>query len=121
MDNLNMNAVLAFCGAVGVVGGAVLTVQKIINNIRRARKQRDLEVLQKAKESIVSVKSEIQSEVDDLKNELKLAEQEMGHLKETYNNEIKNLGTKIEELREQLRTEHGQLVQLLTKMVDSRD
>lgn len=47
-------------------------------------------------------------------------QKDVAHIRETYNNEIKNLGTKIEDLREEMRHQHTQLIDLLTQMVKEK-
>jgi hypothetical protein len=46
---------------------------------------------------------------------------DLDHVKESHNAELKNLGEKIEEVRSELRFQHTQILQLLTKMVDERE
>lgn len=125
MDILDSNVLMAIAGSVGAIGGAILTVQKIFKNINRGKAERDAKVLLEAKEAASTMRRELQVEIDELKLEFtnlkENVDKDLLHLRETYNGEIRNLGDKIEDLRTELRNQHGQLVQLLSKMIDNRD
>lgn len=43
--------------------------------------------------------------------------QETDHIRMTYNSEVKNLGEKIEHLREEVRDQHKQIINLLTELI----
>jgi uncharacterized coiled-coil protein SlyX len=45
-------------------------------------------------------------------------EQELLHQKDKHEGKIAELSDKIEQLREEMRRHHSQLVELLTKMID---
>lgn len=47
-------------------------------------------------------------------------QKDIDHIKSTYNNEIKNLGDKVEHLREEVRLQHTQILGLLTKMLGEK-
>lgn len=133
---IELSTILALAGAVSAVGGAWITIRKINSD---SKKQRDLEaakILQSAKEEINRLKAdikndralkmaELESQISEVQKNLdshkEVIEKDLQHIRETYNGEIRNLGQKIEELRSELRNQHGQLVGLLTKMIDSRD
>ncbi len=106
------------------IGTIVATWQKIAKNFARDRDERDAKVLQAAKEEDVLMRIQFEAKLMAQSEALKVLEtavnKDMDHIKETYNNELKNLGSKIEELRAELRGQHGQLVQLLTKMIDPK-
>lgn len=125
MELLDTNTLLAICGLVTVMGGAVLTIQKILKNIVSGRELRDAKILQEAKEAISTMRTELEADIQanslEITNLKENVEKDMQHLRETYNGEIRNLGQKIEDLRSELRNQHGQLVALLTKMIDNRE
>lgn len=137
MDNsIEISTILAIAGAVTAVGGAWLTIIKLNASYR---KQRDLEaakILHSAKEEIsktktailadrVLVQNRFEARLEALEQTVETnkesVEKDMQHIRETYNGEIRNLGQKIEDLRSELRNQHGQLVGLLTKMIENKD
>jgi phage host-nuclease inhibitor protein Gam len=107
--------------AITTVGTAWLTIKKIARDAEKTKKEQAAEIIQEAKEADASMRLKMEAKYHDLELKVKnletSVEKDISHLKETYNNEIKNLGQKIEELRSELRNQHGQLVQLLTEMV----
>lgn len=125
MVTMDLNTIGAVCGIFTVVGGAVLTWQKIARNIAKSKKSRDAAILQEAKEAISKVKIELEAGIkansQELENLKANVDKDLSHLRETYNGEIRNLGQKIEDLRSELRNQHGQLVQLLSKMIENRE
>jgi len=132
----DLSTILGTAGAITAIGGAWLTLRKIQKD---TRKERDLEaarIIHTAKEEIAKAKVDVfnsreiaKREIDarlealevDLKNHKDSVDKDLQHIRETYNGEIRNLGQKIEDLRSELRNQHGQLVQLLTKMIGDRD
>lgn len=134
--SVELSTILALAGAISAIGGAWLTIRKLNADYK---KQRDLEaakILQSAKEEIAKAKTsivnernlvhqEVEARIDileqDLNSHKESVSKDLSHMRETYNGEIRNLGNKIEDLRSELRNQHGQLVGLLTKMIDKRD
>lgn len=109
-------------GFIIAVGGAWLTVRKIIKDYRKEREHEAAKVIQEAKEADALLKAKLETEISKIKSELRNLEanvnKDMNHLRETYNSEIRNLGLKIEDLRAELRNNTSQIVNLLTKMID---
>ena len=110
-------------GAMIAIGTLILTMQKISKNFKKDRDEHAARILHSAKEEDALIKAKLEARVEKLSLELKTLEssvnKDIKHIKETYNGEIKNLGSKIEELRSELRNQHGQLVQLLSEMIKS--
>lgn len=131
--NIQFQALIALAGAVVTFGTAWLTIRKINKEYQKDRLTESAKILQLAKEADERLKTaweskrdimvqEINSKINSLEDRLENLEQsvakDFAHVRETYNGEIRNLGDKIEDLRSELRNQHGQLVQLLTKMID---
>ena len=115
---------LQYYGAVGMaiaIGTLVLTVQKILKNIKKDRDEHAAKILQAAKEEDSLIRVKLEARIERLGAEVKNLEfsvnKDMTHLKDTYTSEIKNLGEKIETLRDELRQQHSGLIELLTKIV----
>ena len=121
MEITDMQTLLPIAGSITVVGTAWLTIRKIAKDAAKSKKEQRAEFLQAAKEEDALLKAKLESRIEAIKAQLANLElnvnKDMAHLKETYNGEIKNLGQKIEELRSELKNQHGQLVTLLTEMV----
>lgn len=125
MTEIALQTLIPVAGAITAFGGAILTIQKILANAKKERESESAKILQDAKEEISSVKHKLEARIESVKSELKALEastaKDFNHIRETYNGEIRNLGEKIEELRGELRDQHAQLVQLLSKMIENRD
>lgn len=121
----NYQNIIALSSAIITIGGAWLTVRKIAKDAAKSRKEHEAAILQQAKEEDQLIRVDIEAKIKAIKIDLKNLEanvnKDMNHLKETYNGEIRNLGQKIEELRSELKNQHGQLVGLLTEMIKQRN
>jgi hypothetical protein len=111
-------------GAIIALSGLIYTWQKIAREARKSRKEDAAAILQAAKEEDSLIKAKLEARIEKVDAQLQNLElsinKDMAHLRETYSNEIKNLGLKIEILREELRTTHGQLISLLTTLIDAK-
>lgn len=124
METISVGTLAAVAGAITAIGGAYLTVRKVQKDHKSERELEAAKVLQDAKEALVLVETKLASEIDSLKLALENlqdnVDKDISHMRETYNGEIRFLGQKIEELRSEVRNQHGQLVGLLTKMIDKK-
>jgi len=113
---------------IGIIAGALTAVGTVYGGIRRVvsltemkRERHRLEILAEAKKEAHAVKEALETKIQKLETEFEahkatdLVEHE--HIREVYNSEIKVLGTKISELRDQLNEQHSQLISLLTRLV----
>lgn len=131
--SIEISTLLAIAGAVSAIGGAWLTVRKIAKDLKKERDLESAKILQAAKEADAKMKadweaarklhlSEIDNKIASVEQRLNNLEEsvakDFSHVRETFNGEIRNLGEKIEDLRSDLHSQHGQLVALLTKMID---
>jgi len=122
---LDLQASVTLAISVSAIGGAWLTVRKIAKDGANSRKEYAADILQAAKEEDSLVKAKLESRIESIRAELKSLElsvnKDLDHLKETHTYEIRNLAQKLEDLRSELRNQHGQLVQLLGEMIKKRD
>jgi predicted nuclease with TOPRIM domain len=120
---ITWEAILAVAGAITIIGGSWLTIRKIQKDADASKKALSDEILKSAKEELIKKEFELQAKLDKLNTRVETledsVEKDLHHLKETYNGELKNLATKIEDLRSELRNQHTQMVGLLTKMIDN--
>lgn len=90
--------------ALFMISGGVATLYKMMNSLRTERDRESEKVLKEAKEYT--------------DNKYHSLEQELQHQKNMHEGKIAELSQKIEELREEMRRHHTQLVSLLTKMIE---
>lgn len=124
MEPVSIGAILAVVGAFATLGGAWLTYKQIQKASKEEAEQNNAKILQEAKEEDSKIKVELESKIQALQAQLENLEtnvnKDLEHFRETYKGEIRNLGQKIEDLRSELRDQHGNLVQLLTKLIEHR-
>jgi hypothetical protein len=90
--------------ALFMISGGVATLYKLASSMRKEREEENAKILSESKEYV------------DAK--YRILEQEVKHQKDLHEGKIAELSDKIEQLREEMRRHHGQLVDLLTKMVE---
>jgi peptidoglycan hydrolase CwlO-like protein len=121
---VNGSDTMALVGVLITLGTLVTIVQKILKNLKKAKAERDAQILQAAKEEAAAMKMQLESKIEKLDQKLKNVEssvrQDIGHLRDLHENEIKALGEKIESLRDELKTQHVQLMNILAKLIDDR-
>ena len=115
---------ITMAGMVITIGTAVLTVLKVNRTLKKDREEQEAKILQQAKEEDSTLRASLQSQIDakdvEIKNLKESFAKDIEHLRETHSSQIANLGEKIEQLRDELRDRHGQMVELLSKLIDSR-
>lgn len=89
--------------ALVMIAGGVGTIYKAMNSLRKEREDENKKVLNDAKDYTDQKHSSL--------------EQELKYHKEIHESKVAELSEKIEALREEMRRHHGQLVDLLTKMI----
>ena len=87
-----------------MIGGGIGSLYKVTNSMRKEREDENEKILETAKQYTDS--------------KFFMLEQELRYQKEMHEGKIAELSEKIEQLREEMRRHHGQLVDLLTKMID---
>jgi peptidoglycan hydrolase CwlO-like protein len=123
MDLSNLSDWAIILGTLSTgVSTCYLIVRKNIANNESAKRKHDSELLKSAKDNDFVLNNQLEKKISDLENKFNILkeniEKDMTHLKETYQSEIRFLGQKIESLRQEVHDQHGQLVGLLTKMLD---
>lgn len=90
--------------ALFMISGGIATLYKMNAAIRDEREKENQKVLNQAKEYC--------------DEKYKILENELNHQKELHEGKIVELSEKIEQLRDEMRRHHGQLVDLLSKMLE---
>lgn len=107
------------------LGSAYIGIKKLQNDSKKEKAEHDALILLEAKEAIASLEREINSKFEALRAEIEaqkeIVGQEIGHVKETYSTDMSNVSQKLEELREDVRTQNNQMISLLTKMAETKD
>lgn len=124
MEITEFSTLLPTAGVLITIGSLYMTLRKIQKDSEKAKKEQAAEILQSAKEEIALKEKDLDLKITSAEARIdaleKSVEKDLAHLRETYNGEIRNLGSKIEELRSELRSQHSQMVGLLTKMIDNK-
>lgn len=124
MESISIGTLVALAGVVTAIGGAWLTVRKIQKDHNDEKELVAAKILSEAKEQDALIRAELEARMSALQIQVETLEssvnKDLEHIRQTYNGEIRNLGQKIEDLRSELRNQHGQLVGLLTKMIENR-
>lgn len=114
--------ILYLAGAIVTLGTAYLTIKKVINANKSEKKAQANEILKCAREEIGSIEQKLLTKIQIVEDRIEILEKDVNkditHLKESYSNEIKSLGEKIENLREELRVQHANLLNLIMKLVE---
>lgn len=122
---ISQELILSLAGIVTAVGGAWLTVRKILKDKEQQKEAFKASILAEAEESLKLKETALQAKIEAAEGRLdnlkESVEKDLAHLRETYNGEIKNLAVKIEDLRSDLRNQHTQMVSLLTKMIENKE
>ena len=90
--------------ALFTISAGIATLYRMINSLKEERDRENNKILKEAKN------------YTDVR--FYGLEQELSHQKDMHEGKIAELSEKIEQLREEMRRHHGQLVELLTKMID---
>lgn len=120
---ITWEAILSVATAVATIGGAYVTVLKIQKSRKEAKEAERQAILDEVNQILALKEQEFKAQVEEVSSRVDGLEasvkKDLDHIRETYNGEIRNLGEKIENLRTELRNQHGSLVQLLSKLIDN--
>jgi F0F1-type ATP synthase membrane subunit b/b' len=124
MQLLDYTTLIPVLGALATLGGLIATGQRIVRNARKEREHQFQNYLKSAKEEDAVLEAKFEAKISkvewELENLKQITNNEFEHVRETYNSEIKNLGEKIESLRDQLNTQHSQLIEFLSRLIDKK-
>jgi sensor domain CHASE-containing protein len=122
MPMSDFTSLIPFAREIVILGGAIITIQRIHANSRKERDVESAKTVQVAKEEMAILEAKLEGKINSLKAQVKNLEsnvnKDLEHLKEVHSSEIKVLAGKIEELRDELRAQHVGILNLLNKLVD---
>lgn len=121
MDSNIYTSVLPLIGVVTAIGGAVYTILKILREIRKSKKAEADRIIDECKELDLVLKAKLEAKLSLLETQLHNLElnvaKDFSSMKESHTLELRNLGDKIESLRDEFRTQSVGILNLLTKLV----
>lgn len=110
--------------ALGTIFGAYASLAKIKAGFKKELQEETQKAIVAAREASISDIAILQVKIEnlgkDMTNLKDSIEKEIDFVKQTHDSEIRNLGSKIEELRDEVRGQHSQLVSLLSKLISDR-
>ena len=120
IDNGMLGTVLISLGTIGSVVWTFTRLKKNFQDEIDAKTKNAIKLAEAAVDSKVQgVENQLEALKRDLENLETSVQKEISFVKATYNSEIKNLSDKIEHMRDELRSQHTNLLTLISKLVDS--
>jgi len=117
-------ALEAAAGAITAIGGIYTAIKKWIRHSADKKEKYKQDILKQARGEAEKIRRELEEKIEKLEVEVETQKQniykDIGFLRESHSNEIRNLTEKIEELREDLKIQHVGILNLLTKLVDNK-
>jgi hypothetical protein len=111
-------------GAITACGGLWAGYRHIRYSMQAKKDKYRQDIIDQAKEEMAKIKVGLENRIKVVEIELQTQKEsvskDLSHLKDSYTSEVKILGQRIEELRQDLVSQHSSLVALLTKLVDSK-
>lgn len=134
--NIQLSSILVIAGAITTILTAWLKIRSLTKDFKKERDLERAKIIQEAKEVAAKVKADLMNQREIAHQELifkyagletrldnleESVQKDLGYIRQKQEGEIRVLGDKIEDLRTELRTQHGQLITMLTKMIDARN
>jgi peptidoglycan hydrolase CwlO-like protein len=114
----------AVVGALGSIGAVAVTFTTLKNSFKKELQKEIADSIASARDIADADIRAFNLRIDSLSKEIASLEnkidKDIDHVKNIYNGEIRSLADKIENLREEVRHQHSQLVSLLTKLVTEK-
>jgi len=118
------NVTYIIAAIISATGGIFMAVRHAFRDNKKTKEAQACEILGKASEETNLVRIQLEARIEAIEMELKNLEssvkKDLGHIQEIYTSEIAGLANKIENLRDELRTQHVDLLNLITKLIDRR-
>jgi hypothetical protein len=131
--NITLTSIVGAAVAVGTIAGSYIKIRKIFADREKYQHLQRALILQEAKEADAQLKAAIDARREVLYQEItsrikavetridnveEAVNKEISHIRDSYNSEIRFLGSKIEELKDEVRTSLSQVVILVSKLID---
>jgi len=122
MIHFSWAAIEATGSALAAIYPVFIGIRHFLGSFRKKREAHREAILKQARDEMGKIKRDLEDKIqvlrDDLDTQKDKVSTELSHMKEIYGAEIRVLGEKIENLREDIQVQHQSLVALLTKLVD---
>ena len=131
--NYIISSIVGIGGIISIISGFYYKIRKIQSARRQAKELEKAIILQEAKEvahkyklaleaKITFLEKDLEVKFESLSEKIASVEESLGkdlaHVKESYTSEVKFLGSKIEELKDDLRLQMSQIVSLVGKLIE---
>jgi|ERR1035437_718443 hypothetical protein len=131
--SLSLPSILGTLAALSSIFGGYLKIRRSIKDRQEAKVLEKALIIQEAKEfsnehkllleaKLIALEAEMLAKMETLSQKItnidESVNKDLEHIKEAYNSEIRFLGSKIEELKDEMRTSLGQVVMLVSKLID---
>lgn len=107
--------------ALGSIASVFLTAQKLVKHLKSEKEKEIEQVLEKAMAELQKEKTlldmKIQACFDENERLRESLEKEIEFTRTSYEIEVRNLGEKIESLKEEVRSQNTQILNLLSKLI----
>jgi predicted nuclease with TOPRIM domain len=107
--------------ALGGIVSTIFTAQRIMKGLKEERDKENEKILDRALSELEKEKTLLEIKIQACENEnerlKEMMEKEIEFVRSTYNTEIKNLGEKIESLKEEVKSQNTQIIGLLSKLI----
>jgi hypothetical protein len=117
-------AIAGITGIVTGLGGIYTGFKHLKASSNRKKEAYKESILCQASQDMEKIRLGLEEKIKiieiELENQKQNVSKDFEHFKDTHNAEVKVLGEKIESLRQDLSQQHQALVNLLTKLIDSR-
>jgi TolA-binding protein len=119
---ISISSVVEVAVAISTICGVYIKAQKIAKNKKESKELEKSLILQETKEIASRHKKDLEAKIEVLNQKIvsleEAVQKDLQHVKETYNNEVRFLGTQVSELKDELRTSLAQVVALISKLLD---
>jgi chaperonin cofactor prefoldin len=121
---IDTSTLLEGLGGITTLLSAYKGLDFILSKLKKKKEAYRRGILEQAKAEVDVIKRDLELKISALENEFEVQKEnvirDFAHMRESYSFEIKVLGDKINDIRDQLNQQHSQLVSLLTQMIDNK-
>jgi len=107
----SLSSIAEAAGSVAVIATAYLKLRKIVHERKKQKEVEKAIIIQEAKEIALKYKRELESKIE-------LLQKDLDNVKANHSTEIKYVGERIQELRDEVRSQLSQIVTLVSRLID---
>jgi len=110
-------------GSLSGILAPLAIVQRLLKNHKKDKDFETAKLIHMVKEEVSQVDKRLTREVLALEEAMEIMRsgfaKDLEHTKESHETKLESLSEKIEQLREEVRSQHSQLIALLTKLISN--